>query len=681
MRKDNVWKQAMALVLSAALVFGNSAPVSAATGDPAANDGAGTVADAAGDSDAYAEVTFDFEDGQMTVSGDDAYYTENGIAFKNQCSQEVTDEDGNPSGSEGVEVVDAPIISGDDGGHGKVLKFVKGKTNDGAKESGIDFLTSVNGALAKYDYSNGVTFSFDICPEVQGDWDYLFAFGKFMEYNVTGTIGFIAGYEAPWTPFFPGDNWLEGNNVNSDYNFFGLEQNANKWYTMSYIYTKEGLTITVNGVPAVTYRDTADKMEAILANMSKGQLRLGKGVVEDLEGYVGYMDNVSIKPVPPHKHSYAEGQEPVVVTEPTCTTPGSRRMPACKECGVIETQEIPALGHDADSLIPAKDATCTDQGNIAHYKCKRCSGFLVSSDDGLKQVGASDVKTPAKGHDYVDTITKATAAADGVIKSVCKVCPENTTGHTKTEVINKASNITLEKTSYTYTGKAITPKVTVKDSKGTVITTANYTVSYSNNTKVGTATAKITFKGDKYTGTVNKTFKINAKPASASLTLSKSKVTLYTGSASKTATIKATVKGASKTVTWKSSNSKIAKVDKKGKITAVKAGKATISAKANGITKKVTVTVKNPTITFKNGKKAVKKNTVTVKKKKTVKITVTVKPSKSGYSMKKLSKKDKKVATVTFKKGKITIKGKKKGTVKVKITSGKATKTLTVKVK
>ena len=73
---------------------------------------------------------------------------------------------------------------------------------------------------------------------------------------------------------------------------------------------------------------------------------------------------------------------------------------------------------------------------------------------------------------------------------------------------NKASNITLEKTSYTYTGKAITPKVTVKDSKGTVITTANYTVSYSNNTKVGTATAKITFKGDKYTGTVNKTFKI-----------------------------------------------------------------------------------------------------------------------------------------------------------------------------
>lgn len=678
MRKDNVWKQAMALVLSAALVFGNSTPVSAATGDPAANDGAGIVADDASDFDAYAQVTFDFEDGQETVSGDDAYYTENGITFKNQCSKQVTDQDGNPSASEGVEIVDAPIISGDDGGHGKVLKFDLGKTNGNAKESGIDYLTSVNGALAGYDYSNGVTFSFDICPEAQGDWNYLFAFGQLQVLNVTGTIGFIAAYEQPWTPFFPGDGWLEGNNVNSDFDFFNKAENAHKWYTMAYIYTNEGLTITVNGVPAVTYRDTAGKMEEILKNMSKGQLRLGKGVVEDYEGFVGYMDNVTIKPVAPHKHSYEEGQEPVVVTEPTCTTPGSQRMPACKECGVIETQAIPALGHDVDSLIPAQDATCIEQGNIAHYKCKRCSGYLVSGDDGLKQVGSSDVKTPAKGHNYETTTTKATASADGIIKSVCKACPEGTTGHTTTEVINKASKITLEKTSYTYTGKAITPKVTVKDSKDNVISTANYTVTYSNNTKVGTATAKITFKGDKYTGSVNKTFSIKA---SASLKLSKSSATLYTGKASNTITIKPTVTGSSKTVTWKSSNTKIAKVDKKGKITAVKAGKAVISAKANGITKKVTVNVKNPTITFKNGKKAVKKNTVSVKKKKSVKITVTVKPAKSGYTMKKLSKKEQKIASVTFKKGKLTIKGKKKGTVKVKITSGKGTKTLTVKVK
>ena len=129
----------------------------------------------------------------------------------------------------------------------------------------------------------------------------------------------------------------------------------------------------------------------------------------------------------------------------------------------------------------------------------------------------------------------------------------------------------------------------------------------------------------------------------------------------------------------KTSNAKVAKVDKNGKITAVKAGKATITATANGISKKVTVTVKNPTITIKKGKKAVKK--IDVKRKKSVKLTVSVNPKNSGIKVGKLTKKQKKIATVTFKKGKLTIKGKKKGTVKVKITSGKGTKTLTVKVK
>ncbi len=679
MRKDNVWKQAMALVLSAALVFGNSTPVSAATGDPAANDGAGTVVsqNTVTNQDAYSELALT-ADGEM-VSGDDAY-AENGIQFTNN----------------GVEIVDAPIITpgegqeaGDDGGHGKVFKF-SNSTGDNT-ETGRTYLTSVAGSLSKYDFSRGATFSFDFYPEVQSDdWNYLFGIGTFSDpkYALVGTIGFSAGLDSEekrladgssWEAFTPSMGWITENKGDYEWDYFKKEENAHKWYNLKYVYTSEGMTISVNNVPIVTYRETNGYMKKILEELNKGVLRLGKGVVIANQGYVGLMDNISIQPMPPHQHSYEEGAQPSIITEPTCVLPGSRRMPACKVCGVIETQEIPALGHDVDSLIPAKDATCTEQGNIAHYKCKRCSGFLVSGDDGLKQVGSSDIKTAAKGHTYVDTITKkATATEDGVIKSVCSACPEDTTGHTKTGVINKASNITLEKTSYTYTGKAITPKVTVKDSKGTVITTDNYTVTYSNNTKVGTATAKITFKGDKYTGVVNKTFSIKV---AASLKLSKSKVTLYTGKATKTATIKATVTGASKAVSWKSSNTKVAKVDKKGKITAVKAGKATITAKANGISKKVTVTVKNPTIAFKNGKKAVKKNTVTVKKKKSVKITVTVKPSKSGYAMKKLSKKDKKIATVTFKKGKLTIKGKKKGTVKVKITSGKATKTLTVKVK
>ena len=74
-----------------------------------------------------------------------------------------------------------------------------------------------------------------------------------------------------------------------------------------------------------------------------------------------------------------------------------------------------------------------------------------------------------------------------------------------------------------------------------------------------------------------------------SLKISKKKITLKVG---KTKKIKATVKGASKKVTWKSSNTSVALVSGKGVVKAVGSGKATISATANGITKKCKVTVK-----------------------------------------------------------------------------------------
>ena len=62
----------------------------------------------------------------------------------------------------------------------------------------------------------------------------------------------------------------------------------------------------------------------------------------------------------------------------------------------------------------------------------------------------------------------------------------------------------------------------------------------------------------------------------------------------KTVTLKATItpSGAAKSVTWKSSNTKVAKVDKKGKVTAVGVGEAKITATAaDGSKKKASVTI------------------------------------------------------------------------------------------
>ena len=56
-------------------------------------------------------------------------------------------------------------------------------------------------------------------------------------------------------------------------------------------------------------------------------------------------------------------------------------------------------------------------------------------------------------------------------------------------------------------------------------------------------------------------------------------------------TLTATVKGPSQKVTWKSSNTAVASVSQKGVVTAKKAGKATITASANGVSAKCKVTV------------------------------------------------------------------------------------------
>ena len=90
----------------------------------------------------------------------------------------------------------------------------------------------------------------------------------------------------------------------------------------------------------------------------------------------------------------------------------------------------------------------------------------------------------------------------------------------------------------------------------------------------------------KYSNTVSFT---TSKAPKASIKLNKAKLTIYKG---KTATLKATVTGASTKTKWKSSNSSIATVNSKGKITAKKAGTCKITATANGKTATCIVTVK-----------------------------------------------------------------------------------------
>lgn len=87
-----------------------------------------------------------------------------------------------------------------------------------------------------------------------------------------------------------------------------------------------------------------------------------------------------------------------------------------------------------------------------------------------------------------------------------------------TNLYNTPKNIKLSKTKFTYSGKKITPSITIKDSMGNKLTKdKHYTLKFSSTSRknVGKYTVTITYKGG-YAGTVKKSFTIYPKGTSIS---------------------------------------------------------------------------------------------------------------------------------------------------------------------
>lgn len=158
--------------------------------------------------------------------------------------------------------------------------------------------------------------------------------------------------------------------------------------------------------------------------------------------------------------------------------------------------------------------------------------------------------------------------------------------------------------------------------------------------------------------------------------LDASSVTLYTGKAKNKCKVKATLNGVTGTVKWKSSNTKVAKVQN-GTITAVKKGTAVVTASVAGNTAKVKVVVKVPDIKVIDGSESI--NVIRIKKGKTAYYPIYTNPYKSGVSL-YCSASGKKLLTAKVSNDTLKITGKKKGIVKLKLTSGGNSKVVTVKI-
>ena len=205
-------------------------------------------------------------------------------------------------------------------------------------------------------------------------------------------------------------------------------------------------------------------------------------------------------------HSYGNS---VVTKQPTCTSEGTA-IKTCTKCNATVTEKLPAKGHTAvtDKGYPA---TCTTAGKTDGSHCSVC-GAVIKAQTVIN----------ATGHKSSGWIIDKTASI-GVKGSkhkectVCKKVLETAEIPALSRISISKASVTLSTSTYAYDGKAKKPGVMVKLNGKTLKNGTDYTVSYSNNIKVGTAKVTITGKGN-YTGSVSKTFKIknNFKKATVS---------------------------------------------------------------------------------------------------------------------------------------------------------------------
>ena len=89
-----------------------------------------------------------------------------------------------------------------------------------------------------------------------------------------------------------------------------------------------------------------------------------------------------------------------------------------------ENEQKTIIHHTMQEEIKAKEPTCTEAGNIAHYACSAC-GKLYTDQEGTKEVSAEAVVLPAKGHSFTWIIDKeATEQAEGSRHEECSICHE-----------------------------------------------------------------------------------------------------------------------------------------------------------------------------------------------------------------------------------------------------------------
>ena len=347
-----------------------------------------------------------------------------------------------------------------------------------------------------------------------------------------------------------------------------------------------------------------------------------------------------------------------------------------KQCKVSVTQPVTGISVTFDTIKLAKGKSKTLKANIEPADATNKKLIWESSDETVATVTSSGViRAKAPGYATILVTTE-----DGGYSASCNVNVYTAV----TGVSIPAETVNIPKGEK----RILTATIEPADAQNQELT---WTSSNTDVAKIDSVTGQITGRAigtAKITvttadGGFSDSCIVEVVQLATGVTLSFSSVALDAG---KTKTITAAVTPSSatlKSVTWSSSNTAVAKVSSTGKITAVAAGTATITATSKDGAASATckVTVKQPAT-----KVILKSTSGTDMTKTTMKIAVgssktvvaTLKPDNVTNSEVKFATSNKSIATVS-EKG--VVKGLKAGTVTITVTSADGYASQSCKIK
>ena len=330
--------------------------------------------------------------------------------------------------------------------------------------------------------------------------------------------------------------------------------------------------------------------------------------------------------IPKKDHTWDEGK---VTKKATCTEDGLK-IYTCKNCGETKEETLKATGHQHTEVRNEKKATCTEDGYSGDVYCKDCGELIKKGSateksdhtwkltkeqnatceaDGSKTYtcevcGETKTETiKATGHQFSawKTIQEQSVFSDGVQERTCSICGKKETRNTgeklKATITTNASSLKLKRRQSTK--KFVVSGLVAGDS------VKSWTSSNQKIVKVfGSRNGACTIKAGNKTGkakititlvsglkkTINVTVQKNAVACTSIKNVPK-KITL---NAKKSYQLKPVINPITCTykAKYKTSNKKIVKVTSRGKITAVKKGKAKITVMVGKKKFVCTVTIK-----------------------------------------------------------------------------------------